>query len=354
MSASVGADPAELDVLAATLHELAARQRLAVRRFEVAVEAARRAHRPLAISGVASLRSLRSIVDAHEHLAADAARTAERLRSADRVLMALAGGGRAASEGGQKLDPLPDPADDLGRRWRWPPDLGLEWSWAGDRFSAAAEIGAGIHATAGAGLDVIDGVLAIGAHVDTKVGGWARAAAASAIGPLGVRAAAEAFVGADAHANATVGVGRNGARADLGAGAFLGAKAKGEVGADLGPVGITAGAEARYGIGADVDLTASVTWEHIELRFDFGVAYGLGAGVSSGVTLHPRDLFDGVVDLGDDAVRITQDVWDTGRAAAAGGLDVATDALGAGLAAGKDFLGDTLGSATRTVGRWLP
>ena len=343
MSASVGAAPAELDVLAVTLHELGVRQRLVVRRLEVALEAARRAHRTLAISSAGSLRSLRAIVDEHDRLAADVAGTAERLRSADRVLFALGGEGRSAPGDRSQRDPLPEVGDDAEWRWQWPRNLGVGWSWVGDRMSADAEAGVGVRTTAGVGVDIVDGALALGAHAETKLGAWMRAAALGAIGPLVVHAAAEVFVGAEAHANASVAIGRNGARADLGAGAFAGGNAEGEIGADLGPVGVTAGAEARYGIGADIDATASVTWDEVQFSFDFGVALGLGGGLSTSVTLHPRELFDGVVDLGDRTVRVTRDVWDAG-----------TDRLGDGFDAMKDLGGDAFVSAGRTLAGLLP
>jgi hypothetical protein len=349
MTAIASADPDALDRFADTARQLAVRQRGVTRRLELAIDATRRDHR-VPQSLVSASRALRSIALSYEELASEAIRSAEAFRQADRVLAALgsaavssggtgavsSGGTGAVSSGGSawELD-VPMPGTDWDFSWIAPGFPRWDWSAVGDRSRLDLEAGIGPRIQGGAGIGVVDGVLQLGAELEGSLGAWARAAVASGLGPLVATASGELFVGATAGAQAAASIGRNGAAIVAGAGAFAGARASGDVGLRAGPVGIGASGAATAGIGAKADLDAALGWERIRVRYDLGATLGLGFELGGEFHVEPRELFDGAVDLGDDALDSANEILRDGVGVGAVVVEDTFDT-------GKDLLGKSV------------
>jgi len=339
MSGVASVDPDALEDFAGAARELADRQRRTIREFDLAIEAARREPR-LHSSASATARSLRRVALSLDELASDALRTADGFRRADGVLAAL--GSDAASSGDSgvwELD-VPLPGTDWDLSWIAPgfPFWARRWAAAHARFDLEAGFGPRIEGGVGAG--VVDGVLRLGAELEGTFGSWVKAGVATGYGPFLALASGELFLGASAGARAAASVGRNGVAVIAGAGAFAGAKASGEVALHAGPVGVGASGAVTAGIGAKVDLDASLGWQRTSFRYDLGATLGLGFEVGGELHVEPRDLFDGAVDLGDDALGSANEIVRDGVGVGAVMVDDAFDT-------GKDLLG-------KSLGRFLP
>jgi hypothetical protein len=323
MGGVASAEPDALDELARTSRSLADGTRGVHRRVDRALLALG----PLrdGLGDRDPVRSLRTLPQVLDDTAGTLTRAAVAFRAADGVLHRL-GVGAGASGGstrrsGPPVAAPPDPDDrsitvpwpDASVEWQWPLGLSIDASVSGDHASARVDAGVGLRASADAGVDVTREVVRAAGELEASAGAWARAAVAAGLGPLVARAEGELFAGAAAGADAGVFLGRNGARAHGGVEAFAGVRATGEVRAELGPVSTGVTGHAQYGIGGHADIDAELTWERMRLKWDVAAALGVGLGLGHEVSIEPRALYEGLVDLGDSGVEIASGALDAGE-----------------------------------------
>jgi hypothetical protein len=330
MGGVAAAEPDALDELARTSRSLAEGTRGLHRRVDRALHGLGPLRDGLAAGD--PVRSLRLLPQALDDTAGTLARTSTAFRVADQVLQRLGLGGGAH----RSVPPVAAPPDrddrsitvpwpDASIEWQWPQDSAIGESIGGEHVSARVDAGVGVRVAAETGLDVTRDMVRAAAEVEASVGAWARTAVAAGFGPLVARAEGELFAGAAAGADAGVFVGRSGARAHGGVEAFAGVRATGEARAELGPVSTGVTGHAQYGVGGHADVDVELRWERMRLEWDVAAALGVGLGLGHDVSIEPRALYDGIVDLGDSGVEI-----------AGGALDV-----------GESLLDDTIGRIPR-------
>lgn len=364
MSAFASGDPDALEAFADATQHLAERQRRLTRQFDLAIEAVRRQHRSFA-SAASTARSLRQISTSYDELATEALRTAQAFRNADSVLSSLGGSSYANAGSPPWHVDVPMPGQDWGFSWQMPGLPFAEWSRVTERVRLGLEAGVGPRVDGGIGIAVVNGLLQIGVDLEAKVGAWARAAVASGFGPFLATASGELFVGATADAEGAVSIGRNGVAARGEAGVFAGGKAEGEVGLDVGPVGVGASGAVTVGVGAKAEGDAAFGWDRIGIRYDLGVTFGLGFEIGGEWHVRPRDVFHGMVDLGESAmnvpvvrasVDIASSAFDTGTGLVGDAAGLGFDVAGSAFETGADVFGsgiDKAASVGRRLGGWL-
>jgi hypothetical protein len=343
--------PDGLDELAQLVGEASLQHRDVARRLERAFEGIGRPDGLL--DAVAGLR--RTAVRL-EGLAAEAARTAGAFRAADRLLIGLG----IIDFGGSGWRDDPD-----GPQWRWHrtvrkplvehrvPVIGkrtptlTEVLWdrgrLGDDVEWVVRFGSigtararGEHArvsrgdraanvVAGARLGdeaALRGQLGIQGSRLTATGTAGYAIGASAytgasarVGVVGADARAQAFVGATARTTATVGVGRSGAVAGIEADALLGGEVVGSVSAGAAGVKGKAHAGVSYGVGAEMEATASFGADRVGVRLDLGITLGLGLEGGLELSIEPLEVgaqaLNGAKAVGRNAAGLVRKV--TGR-----------------------------------------
>jgi hypothetical protein len=172
---------------------------------------------------------------------------------------------------------------------------------------------AGALAQAGAsgriGLDGVD----LHAQAEATEGVRVKVDESIAAGPVGVSATGGGFAGGTVSADVTNHVGRDGIAEKFKADAFVGARTDGGITGDVLGVKSTARASAMAGIGANASGDLSMTYNEVHLGFGAGASLGLGAGVSYDVSFSPRELVNGIQDVGGDVakgvVRFVKSPW---------------------------------------------
>jgi len=172
---------------------------------------------------------------------------------------------------------------------------------------------AGALAQAGAsgriGLDGVD----LHAQAEATEGVRVKVDESIAAGPVGVSATGGGFAGGTVSADVTNHVGRDGIAEKFKADAFVGARTDGGITGDVLGVKSTARASAMAGIGANASGDLSMTYNEVHLGFGAGASLGLGAGVSYDVSFSPREMVNGIQDVGGDVakgvVRFVKSPW---------------------------------------------
>lgn len=136
------------------------------------------------------------------------------------------------------------------------------------------------------------------AQAEATAGARLRVDGSVAAGPVGVSGNAGAFAGATASAEAREHLGWDGVAQKVKGEAFAGARADAGITTGLFGVDTTAKATAMAGVGISGRADVTLTWDQVHLGFGGGVSVGLGAGVGYDVSFSPREMAQGIVDVG--------------------------------------------------------
>lgn len=158
-----------------------------------------------------------------------------------------------------------------------------------------AHAGLAMTVQASAGVSNREAHLAIGGRVE--LGGAVSATAMVGNAALGAGGAARVFAGAAIEAEATIKLGLDGMQAEVQGRILAGAEA--EVEGEVSVLGVVARPHAgvSVGVGVQYKAEADIGLEKISFAVDLGATIGLGFNVGVDVSVNPRAVAGGVVDM---------------------------------------------------------